>query len=231
MEAHGALFCQAATQTSHYFWHSGEAQTRELQGWEKALVGMSQSTLKEAGCKQHGYNHCLQKAWCPWSRFIHLCMATSYQHSQKLQAQKTLVFTLDKRATTKLFKQLQKATKTSLWRPAWFNISLYYSFQHNRCLSWHFSLVLDFISADKIRKCFALENITHMPELESPWELSRPGGIFVAVTETIIPPAQVFQQKSTQVLMHKGSEVLNSVSRCGEARKWGFKSKDWNPYS
>lgn len=141
-------------------------------------------------------------------------MATSYQQSESCRLRKYWCSPLIK-------EQPQGCSRnyTRQQRPPWLNISLYYSFQHNRWLPWCFSLILGLISADKIKKCFALRNIIRMPELENPWELSRPGGTFVAFTETTIPPAQVFQQKNTQIPVHKGSEVLNSVSQCGKARK------------
>ena len=57
---------------------------------------------------------------------------------RKLQTEKTQVLTPDKRAARRLIKQSHKAKKTALWRPTCLNILLYYSFQHNRCLSGYF---------------------------------------------------------------------------------------------
>lgn len=62
----------------------------------------------------------------------------------------------------------------------------------------------------KMKKCFALENIIHMPELKNLGELSlsRPGDTFVTVMETLTSPAQFFQWKNTQVCAPKCAQGL-----------------------
>lgn len=118
VEVHGTLLCQAATHTSHYFWHSG-------QGTDQRIAGLREG-LDSCTCVDEPL--CCKGSWLGTARIqslysegmmsleqIHSLMH-GYQLSavRKLKAQKTLVLTLDKRATTRLFKKLHKAAKTSL---------------------------------------------------------------------------------------------------------------------